>query len=62
MNRHEPDVTSLVFGGLFVVLAVVLAIEGWITGNLTQWVVPAAVLLLGVGVAVSATASSRSGD
>lgn len=62
MNRHEPDALSLVFGGMFVALAAVLPIEGWITGNVTQWVVPAAVLLLGVGVAVSAIASTRSGD
>lgn len=62
MYRHEPDVMSFVFGGLFVALAVVLSIEGWITGDITQWVVPAAVLVLGVGLAISAIASARSVD
>ena len=55
MDQHKPDVTSLVFGGLFVVLAVLLPVEGWVHG--ARWVVPAAVLVLGIGLAVSAIAS-----
>jgi protein-S-isoprenylcysteine O-methyltransferase Ste14 len=60
MDQHKPDVISLVFGGLFVALAVLLPVEGWFPG--ARWVVPAAVLTLGIGLAVSAIASARSVD
>jgi hypothetical protein len=55
MDQHKTDVMSLVFGGLFVGLAVLLPVEGWFPG--TRWVVPAAVLVLGIGLAVSAIGS-----
>ena len=62
MDQHKPDVISLVFGGLFVALAVVLPLEAFFDSDLSLWVVPAAVLLLGVGIAVSAVASARNQD
>ncbi len=60
MNQHRPDWLSLAFGVLFVALAVVVPVEDWISGDLSRWVVPGAVLVLGMGVAVSAIASTRS--
>jgi hypothetical protein len=59
MEQHKADLISLAFGGLFVTLALLLPAGGWADWNLSQWVVPAAVLLLGVGIAVSAVASTR---
>jgi len=59
MEQHKADLISLAFGGLFVTLALLLPAGGWADWSLSQWMVPAAVLLLGVGIAVSAVASTR---
>ena len=59
MEQHRPDWISLTFGGLFAALAVVLPVGRWADWNLSEWVLPGALLLLGVGVAVSAIASAR---
>ena len=59
MEQHKPDWISLTFGGLFAALAVVLPVGRWADWDLSEWVLPAAVLLLGVGIAVSAVASAR---
>ena len=57
MERHAPDWLSLTFGGLFVALAFLLPVGRWVDWNLSAWVLPAAVVLLGVGIAVSAIAT-----
>lgn len=59
MEQHKPDLVSLTFGGLFVALALLLPTARWVDFELSQWVLPAAVVLLGVGIAVSAVASTR---
>ena len=59
MEQHKADLISLAFGGLFVTLAFLLPSGRWVDWDLAQWVVPAAVLLLGFGIAVSAVASTR---
>ena len=59
MTRHKPDWISLTFGALFVLLAGVLPAQDSLRWDLSQWVLPAAVLLLGVGIAVAAIASGR---
>jgi len=59
MEQHRPDWISLTFGGLFAALAVVLPVGRSADWNLSAWVLPAALLLLGVGIAVSAVASAR---
>ena len=57
MERHAPDWLSLTFGGLFVALAFLLPVGRWVDWNLSAWVLPVAVVLLGVGIAVSAIAT-----
>ena len=57
MDRHAPDWLSLSFGGLFVALAFLLPVGRWVDWNLSAWVLPAAVVLFGVGIAISAIAS-----
>lgn len=59
MERHVPDWVSLVFGGFFVVLAVVLPITRWVEWDLAEWVVPLGLVLLGLGIGVAAVASIR---
>lgn len=60
MEQHKADLISLTFGGLFVALAVLLPVGRSASWDLSEWVLPAAVLVLGVGIAVSAIASRRS--
>ncbi len=60
MEQHRPDWISLTFGGLFAALAVLLPIGRSADWDLSGWVLPVADLLLGVGIAVSAIASTRS--
>ncbi len=59
MEQHKPDWISLTFGGLFAALAVLLPVGRWVDWDLSEWVLPVAVLLLGIGIAVSAIASTR---
>jgi hypothetical protein len=62
MYRHHFDIISFIFGALFVALAFIAPAREWLPDDFGRWVVPGAVLLLGVGLAVSAIASSRSGE
>lgn len=59
MERHQPDWVSLIFGGLFVTLAVALPVTRWVDWNLADWVVPLGVVLLGIGIGVAAVSSLR---
>lgn len=59
MEQHQPDWMSLIFGGLFVMLAVLLPITRWVDWDLAEWVVPLGVVLLGLGIGVAAVASIR---
>jgi len=60
MYRHRFDTLSFLFGLLFVVLAVAAPLRTWIPSDLGVWLIPGALMLLGVGIAVSALASGRS--
>jgi hypothetical protein len=62
MIRHSFDAISFTFGLLFVGLAVLAPNRDWFPSNVGRWVIPAAVLILGAGLAISAISSSRSGD
>lgn len=60
MERHQPDWVSLIFGGLFVLLAIVLPISRWADWDFAGWVLPVALVMLGAGIGVAAVASLRS--
>ncbi|MEN8114624.1 MAG: hypothetical protein ABFS21_09575, partial [Actinomycetota bacterium] len=57
---HRFDTASFIFGLLFVALAAAAVVQVDFPDNLGTWIVPAAVLLLGVGIAVSAIAGTSS--
>jgi len=59
MQQHKADWISLTFGGLFVGLAFLVPAGRWVDWRLSDWVIPLAVVLLGIGIAVSAVASTR---
>jgi hypothetical protein len=60
MYRHRFDPISFVFGLLFVGLAFIAPAREWLPTDSGRWIIPGAVVLLGIGLAVSAIASSRS--
>ncbi|MEN8234545.1 MAG: hypothetical protein ABFR89_06435 [Actinomycetota bacterium] len=60
MYRHTFDTVSFIFGVLFLALAGLAATEIDLPDDFGVWIVPGAVLLLGVGLAVSAIASTSS--
>lgn len=62
MYRHRFDPISFISGLLFVGIAFIAPAREWLPDNFGRWIVPAAVLLLGVGLAVSAIASIRSDE
>lgn len=62
MYRHRFDPASFVFGLLFVGLALIVPVREWFPTDFGRWIVPGAVLLLGIGLAVSAIASGRSDE
>jgi hypothetical protein len=62
MHRHRFDSISFIFGLLFVGFAFVAPARDWLPADFGRWIFPAAVLLLGVGLAVAAVASSRSDE
>ena len=62
MYRHRFDAISFIFGLIFVSLAFIAPAREWLPTDYVRWVVPGAVLLLGVGIAVSAIASSRADE
>ena len=56
MERHPVDLVSLVFGIVFlgiVGVAAMIGVGGWDTFTANAWVIPAAVILLGVGILVT---------
>ncbi len=59
MYRHRFDPISFIFGLMFVGLAFIAPAREWLPTDFGRWIVPGAVLLLGIGLAVSAVASSR---
>ena len=59
MYRHRFDAISFVFGLLFVGMAFLAPNYHWISSDVTRWIVPGGVLLLGAGLAVSAIAANR---
>ena len=59
MYRHRFDAVSFIFGLLFVGLAFIAPVREWLPDDFGRWILPGVVLLLGVGLAVSAIASSR---
>ncbi len=62
MIRHSFDAISFAFGLLFVGIAVLTPNREWLPDNAGRWAIPAAVLILGAGLAISALASSRGRD
>jgi hypothetical protein len=60
MYRHRFDPVSFIFGLLFVSLAFIAPAREWLPTDFGRWIVPGAVLLLGIGLTVSAIASGRS--
>lgn len=62
MYRHRFDVISFIFGLIFIGLAIIAPAGEWLPDDFGRWIVPGAVLLLGIGLAVSAIASSRSDE
>ncbi len=59
MYRHRFDPISFIFGLMFVGLAFIAPAREWLPTDFGRWIVPGAVLLLGIGLAVSAVASRR---
>ncbi len=59
MYRHRFDAIAFVFGLLFVGMAFLAPNYHWISGDVTRWIVPGAVLLLGAGLAISAIATNQ---
>jgi len=59
MYRHRFDPISFIFGLMFVGLAFIAPAREWFPTEFGRWIVPGAVLLLGIGLAVSAVASRR---
>jgi hypothetical protein len=59
MYRHRFDPISFIFGLMFVGLAFIAPAREWFPTDFGRWIVPGAVLLLGIGLAVSAVASRR---
>ena len=58
MYRHRFDAISFIFGLIFVSLAFIAPAREWLPTDYVRWIVPGAVLLLGIGLAVSAIAST----
>jgi hypothetical protein len=54
MRRHGFDPLSFVFGAIFLLMAAGAVWNDQIDWNLGLWLLPAAVLVLGVGLLVSA--------
>ena len=58
MKRHPFDPVSFVFGLIFVLMAGAAAVNDEIDWDLAPWLIPAAVLMLGIGLLASAIRSS----
>jgi hypothetical protein len=59
MYRHRFDTISFIFGLTFVALAGGAVARVDFPDDLGTWIIPAALLLLGIGIAVSAIAGAR---
>lgn len=59
MHRHRFDAISFVFGLLFLGVAVLAPIHGQLSEDVGRLIIPGAILILGIGLAVSAIASNR---
>lgn len=56
MKRHPADFVSFVFAAVFIVtvgVAAAIAVGGWETFTAGAWLIPMAVILLGVGILVA---------
>lgn len=62
MYRHRFDTISFIFGALFMVLAFIAPAREWLPDEFGRWIVPGAVLVLGIGLAVSAIATGRADE
>ena len=62
MYRHRFDIISFIFGALLVALAFIVPAREWLPDDFGRWLIPGAVLLLGIGLAVSAIAGAVSSD
>jgi len=62
MVRHRFDAVSFTFGLVFVVVALVALFRAHVPDNMGLWLAPGALVLLGVGIAVSAIAANRSDE
>lgn len=66
MKRHPADLVSLVFAIIFIGTVGVgagIAVGGWDTFAAGAWLIPAAAVLLGVGILVTTLrGASRAGD
>lgn len=58
MKRHPFDPVSFVFGVIFVAMAAAAAFSDEIDWDLAPWLIPAAVLMLGIGLLASALRST----
>ena len=62
MKRHPFDPVSFVFGLIFVLMAAAASVNDRIDWDLAPWLIPAAVLMLGIGLLASALRSTKSND
>lgn len=60
MKQHSFDPLSFVFGLVFVGAAAAAVFNDQIDWDLGAWLLPAAVLILGIGLLASALRSTRS--
>ncbi len=60
MKRHSFDPLSFVFGAIFVLLAASAAWDRSYNWDVAAWVIPAGVLVLGIGLLASTLRSSNS--
>ena len=58
MKRHAFDPLSFVFGVVFLLMAGAAAFRADIDWNVGVWVLPAAVLVVGIGLLVSSLRAS----
>ncbi|MGI9665763.1 MAG: hypothetical protein ACR2N2_01510 [Acidimicrobiia bacterium] len=54
MKRHAFDPLSFVFGVIFIAMAVAATVNDQINWDLGPWLLPAAALMLGIGLLASA--------
>lgn len=62
MYRHRFDAVSFVFGLLFIAAATLAPLHEHLPDNVGLWLAPGALVLLGVGIAISAIATNRSDE